>query len=418
MLELLANLRTPAFGLIGPWAHGYPHITLPGPTIGFLSECERFFGRYLRDDDNGYESERPLRVYLQEFDPPAVKQLHRTGTWISVADWPAPDQEHAKLLLGDRSLASTRPDSSPGELQIGSAQSNGLAAGSWCPYGGPTLPGDQRPDDALSLCFDSEPLSCAVDVLGFPRLRLRLSSDRDRALVAARLCDLAPTGESLLVTRGILNLRHRDGHDRIGELRPGEAADLQLRLDAAGHRFAAGHRIRLAISPTYWPWVWPAREPVTLTLALGACELELPLLGAHRPADLGAAELTETVQIGSTAPSASAQVLVRDLVTDTVELRSTPDYFAGRWYLTDLGLEIDDGGENVYRIRERSPLSAEVRCRRQMALGRPGWEVRVEADAWMRSTAAEFLVDTQLRGFEGGKPVATRRLQTRVPRHD
>ena len=49
VLELLASPGPSRFGLIGPWAHGYPHASPPGPRIGFLRECEAFFGRYLRD---------------------------------------------------------------------------------------------------------------------------------------------------------------------------------------------------------------------------------------------------------------------------------------------------------------------------------------------------------------------------------
>jgi hypothetical protein len=57
-----------------------------------------------------------------------------------------------------------------------------------------------------------------------------------------------------------------------------------------------------------------------------------------------------------------------------------------------------------------------VRCRRRSGLRRPGWDVRVEADAEMRSTAEEFIVETELRAFEAGRTVALRRFETRVPR--
>jgi uncharacterized protein len=418
VLELLANARSAAFGVIGPWAHGYPHATAPGPMIGFLSECERFFGRYLRDDDNGYDSTPRLRAYLQRFDPPTTSQQTRSGAWISIADWPPPDQRCERLALGDRTLRATPAERSPGELRIGSAQTNGLTAGSWCPYGTPSLPLDQRSDDVLSLCFDSEPLAGEVEMLGYPRLRLSVSADRARALVAARLCDVSPAGESLLVTRGILNLRHREGHDRPLELRPDEPVDLELRLDAAGHRFATGHRIRLALSPTYWPWIWPSPEPAVLTVEPSACELDLPLLGEHGGAELGIPEETETVAITQLTPRPLSHVVRRDPATEAVELVTEPDYLAGRYLLVDLGLETEDWGENVYRIRERDPLSAEVRCRRREVLCRPGWEVRVEAQATMRSTATEFLVDTALDAFEGDKLIASRRFETRVRRAD
>jgi uncharacterized protein len=101
-----------------------------------------------------------------------------------------------------------------------------------------------------------------------------------------------------------------------------------------------------------------------------------------------------------------------------VELLSQPDFLAGRRRLVKLGLEAGDWGENVYRIADGDPLSAEVRCRRRAELGRAGWEIRVEADATMRSTATEYLVDTELRAYEDDRPVLTRRFETRVARSD
>ena len=51
------------------------------------------------------------------------------------------------------------------------------------------------------------------------------------------------------MTRAQHNLAHRDGHDRVAPLVPGEPFAIRVPLDAIGHRFAAGSRIRVAISP-------------------------------------------------------------------------------------------------------------------------------------------------------------------------
>jgi putative CocE/NonD family hydrolase len=410
VLELAEHLSGPRFGLIGPWAHGYPHDTAPGPQIAFLEECARFFGHYLRGDANGYAGEPLLRAYIQEYDPPARYHARRNGRWIAVRSWP-PDG--ARLFaLGHRTLET----GSPGELglTIGSTQANGLAAGNWCPYGGPSQPLDQRGDDALSLVFDTPPLGEAVETLGFPELRLLVAADQAEAFVAARICDVAPGGESLLVTRGILNLTHRDGHESLTPLVAGEPVEVALRLDCAGHRFARGHRIRLALSPTYFPWVWPSPRPVTLTVARG--ELALPLLGAHEVADLGVAEQVEPVAVEWLVTSPMRQSVTHDIANGGVELLSHPDFLSGRRLLPALGLEAEDYGENLYAVTEGDPLSATVRCRRRSGLRRPGWDVRVEADAVMRASAEEFIVETELRAFENGRIVELRRFETRVPR--
>ncbi len=41
--RLLSRLRVPRKGLVGPWAHAYPHLATPGPAIGFLQELRRWW---------------------------------------------------------------------------------------------------------------------------------------------------------------------------------------------------------------------------------------------------------------------------------------------------------------------------------------------------------------------------------------
>jgi predicted acyl esterase len=41
IFRFLAGYPGPRKGLIGPWAHLYPHDGIPGPAIGFLQECLR-----------------------------------------------------------------------------------------------------------------------------------------------------------------------------------------------------------------------------------------------------------------------------------------------------------------------------------------------------------------------------------------
>src|SRR6185312_4832221 len=110
------------------------------------------------------------------------------------------------------------------------------------------------------------------------------------------------------------------------------------------------------------------------------------------------------------------RVVVDDTVAGRVEIRSQPDFLAGRVRVPELGLEAESSGENVYTVARHDPLSAEVRCSRVQGLSRPGFDVRVEADAHMRCTASEFLVTTDLRAFEDDAEVMSRRFETRVPR--
>src|SRR5204862_8368261 len=107
-------------------------------------------------------------------------------------------------------------------------------------------PGDQRREDALALSFDSAPLEHGFDILGVPSVTLQLTADRPRALVCVRLCDVDAHGGSLLVSRGILNLTHRNGHERPVDVVPGRPETVRVELKAVAHRIEAGHRLRVA----------------------------------------------------------------------------------------------------------------------------------------------------------------------------
>ena len=61
-----------------------------------------------------------------------------------------------------------------------------------------------------------------MEILGFPEVKLKLSVDQPNALLAVRLCDVAPDGASRLVSWGLLNLTHRNGHEHPEPLEPGK----------------------------------------------------------------------------------------------------------------------------------------------------------------------------------------------------
>ena len=127
----------------------------------------------------------------------------------------------------------------------------GLDAGVWCGDGGPAdLPGDQRADDGASLTWDF-PVEERVELLGHAAAVLELDVDQPLALVAVRLCDVAPDGASTLIARDVQNLARNV---------PGTFL-ARVPMMSTGYAVPAGHTLRLAVSPTYWPWAWPSPEP-------------------------------------------------------------------------------------------------------------------------------------------------------------
>jgi putative CocE/NonD family hydrolase len=269
--HLVENIEAPVKGIVGPWIHKYPHYAGPEPRIGFLQEAKGWWDRWLKGIDNGADALPAYRTWLMDSIAPERWFDARPGRWIAEAEWPSPGIETARLVLGDASLGETPMSRT---VAISSPVDCGAEAGEFFPFAyGPEFPGEQTPDDRKSACFDGAPLAAPLDIVGAPQLTVRLSSDKPMAQLAVRLCDLRPDGTSALITMGVLNLTHRNSSEAPELLTPGESFETAVTLDQIAYRIPAGHRMRVAISTSYWPFIWPSPERATVSLQAGALDL-------------------------------------------------------------------------------------------------------------------------------------------------
>ncbi|MGE5227979.1 MAG: CocE/NonD family hydrolase [Planctomycetaceae bacterium] len=414
----VAGLSGPRKGLIGPWPHAWPHDADQGPRIGFLQEALRWWDRWLKDAPDAIE-EPLLQAWIQEPARPEHLALDRPGRWVAEDAWPPSSVEPLRLhLRADRVLGDAPGD--PGALAHTGVQRHGLFAGTWCPYGpAADLPPDQREDDALALTFETPPHGERIELLGHPRVRLRVAADRPNAFVVARLCDVWPDGTSTLLSRGVLNLTHRRSHERPEPLTPGEPVDVDVELDVLGQAIAAGHRLRLAISTTYWPWLWPSPEVATISVVAGpASWLELPLrpLGApDGPVRSFAPPERATALAGLEIEEADAfHVIERDILTGAITFRMNQDGDV-TMRLPD-GLVFDERNRDRYVIVEGDPLSASVTAERTLTMSRGDWRARIETTSAMTSDATHFRLQDTLRAFEGDAPIFERTWDREIAR--
>jgi len=159
----------------------------------------------------------------------------------------------------------------------------GVAGGLWSGGIQFGLPGDQRPDEALSLVYTSEPLDAELAILGVARAELVLESSASVIGFAVSLSDVAPDGSSHLIAKGMLNATRRSSLSDPTPVTPGERFTLGIDLDTTGWIFAAGHRIRVAVANADFPNVWPTPELPTSRIHLGAggSRLILPVVPRH-----------------------------------------------------------------------------------------------------------------------------------------
>lgn len=421
VLRLMASLRCPHKGLIGPWSHSWPNNVVPGPAIGFLQEALRWWDHWLKGADTGIMDEPLLRVWMEDYVAPAALIPEHPGRWVAEEKWPSPRIETRTWSLNDGTIDDTAATGTT--IVHRGLQLTGMDAGAWCAEGTPgDWPADQRAEDGRSIVWTSEPLADPLEILGFPEVALQLAVDQPRALVCVRLCDVAPDGCSKLVTRQTLNLTHRDSHESPTPLVPGECYAVTVKLDSVAHRFATGHRLRVAVSTAYWPWVWPSAEEVTLTVFTGGeCRLVLPV----RPPRTQDEQLATFAEAES-APPAECETLVEpgsrgrcvrwDIDSDTMEYEYR--YIDGGRYLDRrYGIESEDHSVYSYTMTEGDPLSAVAKCVSRSDLVRGDeFDVHVDTVSELRADAADFIVRDEQRVFDHGAEVFARERECRIPR--
>ena len=87
--RLMASLACPRKGLIGPWAHVFPHDGVPGPAIGFLQEAVRWWDHWLKGRETGIMDGPALRIWMQESVAPQPQYDVWPGRWVAEDTWPS-----------------------------------------------------------------------------------------------------------------------------------------------------------------------------------------------------------------------------------------------------------------------------------------------------------------------------------------
>ena len=420
--RLLASLSGPRKGIIGPWSHHFPEVGVPGPAIGFLQESLRWWDHWLKGRDTGIMDEPMLRVWMQEAVRPATFYKERPGRWIAESTWPSPHiEERLYYLNSDGTLAT--PGDAPAitsELRFVGLQQHGFETGDWGAHGLPgEIAGDQRASDGQGLTFTSAPLPEPLEMLGRSELQLSLAADQPQALVAVRLCDVAPTGESTLITWGLLNLTHRESHENPTPLAPGERYTVTVPLNAMAYRLPQGHRWRVSVSPTQGRHAWPSPEPVTLTLFTGnECLLRLPLR-LPRPEDeklapFATAEVSPPLEVEQLRSGSHHKTIHRDEVQSLTKLYVQTD--DGRVRFIDNGLEQEARITETFTVHDNDPLSARQEVYHRLAYSRGDWDVWLETESKLTSDATHFYVTNTLDAYEGHTRVFSKSWTARIER--
>jgi predicted acyl esterase len=381
----------------------------------------RWWDQYLKGEDRGVDRDPAMRLWLQDYAAPQPFFLERPGRWLAFAEWPSGKLGNQSVYPLGSTLSSLPSRGAHQPLTISSPQTVGIKGQEWCPYGQGRLSAegatDQREDDGASLCFSGPPLTESLNIVGQVRVHLRIAADRPQAMVAVRLCDIAPGGTSSLITFGLLNLSHRDSHEHPTPLKPGEFYSVIVELKPIAQNLPKDHSLRIAISSAYWPMAWPSPELVTLYIDAAQSRIDLPIIDSTT--GFSSVEFTEPEYAkpgGLTiiAPPRNSREISNDVERQKTAFNIHSD--DGRYIIDEIGTEIASNRTKIYEITRNDPTSAIscVLCHHEYRRGT--WNARVDTKVSVTSDKTHFHIAGTVRAFENDEPFASRDFAEIIPR--
>ena len=406
-------LECPKRLLVGPWSHMSTATSIPGPHIDLVPELVRWFRRWLCDEENGVDDEPPISVFARRSTRPEPDLAELRGSWRSEPGWP----------LARGVVRTLTPEPPVGRDEIAIRGDVGTSAWISCagrlPWGQPS---DQREDDALSLGYEWA-LEDELEILGHPVLSATITSTVPVAFLSAKLCDVFPDGSSALVSRGVLNLTHRNSSTSPEPLEAGKPTDVTVELDATSWVFEAGHRVRLSLAGADWPNVWPPPQTGTLTIDRSAIELSLPVVeGPPAIADPPAFQPSPGKETHGPAPTGEQPPLVWSIEHDVLGRERRAVVSHGSSYDGGAGARIEERYEGAVGVSETDPGAAWARAQSRYLIRWPEADCATEATLDFRSDADAYHVVVEVVAEELTEDEATglgrreRRFERTIPR--
>jgi hypothetical protein len=415
-LRLFEALDVPRKVLIGPWNHAVPDIAVPGPRIDHLHEVVRWLNYWCKDVDNGVMDEPPIVYFMQYHERPDADRLEAAGNWRAETAWPAPGAFETIFFLAEDGWLCEEPGADGDDFLEYDARV-GVTAGLWS--GGLQFgqPGDQRPDEALSLVYTSKPLSTPLSIVGRAVATLHFTTTASVLGFSVALADVAPDESSHLVAKGMLNATRRFSLTDPELLVPGEQCEIEVEIDCTAWRFLQGHRIRLAISNSDWPNVWPTPEPATSSIHRGIARrsrLKLPLVpdqgGAQAPVFQPSPVECQRQRARSTPPT-------WEVVHDALSRRAQVRFREQTRSQINASTEVLRDYEFLAEVDADVPAQATAYGRHSSTIRRPGSETTAISTVLIEGSTTHLHITIDLEVLVNGTRHHTRHWESSVPRN-
>ena len=254
--------------VIGPWQHiiNTERVAAgvdfgPDAIIDWDGYVLRWFDYHLKGVENGVLDDPPVHVFVMG-----------RNAWRTASDWPLPQTQFTRYYLhsggkansaaGDGHLSTEAPGEeapdrytyNPLDPTPSPAFANGHIDG----------PRDVQTSSARNdvLVYDTPELTEDVEVVGPITATLFAATSGHDTDWMIRIIDVHPDGRALFLGEGVMRARHRDPEkhgafnpNALSTLTPSETYEYTLEFHRpTGNLFKQGHRIRIEISSSYFPY--------------------------------------------------------------------------------------------------------------------------------------------------------------------
>ncbi|SDQ90220.1 CocE/NonD family hydrolase [Virgibacillus salinus] len=256
--------------IIGPWGHGAFNSEIGERSFGITSSGLSIEGKeditslhinwfdyWLKQDNTVLpEDDEPIKIFVM-----GINQ------WRSEKEWPlkrtnnTPYYFHsngnANANLDSGTLTTVRPEAEQADQFVYDPESpvptNG---GSVLFYNGKNAgPRDQSEIEQRKdvLVYSSKPINTPIEVTGWVKVVLWAFTDAPDTDFTAKLVDVFPDGTAYNLTDGIVRTSHVSGGNGQENL-SGKTVKYEIDLWATSNVFLSGHKIRVEISSSNYPW--------------------------------------------------------------------------------------------------------------------------------------------------------------------
>jgi putative CocE/NonD family hydrolase len=223
---------------------------------GFMKMTIAWFDQYLRGVDNGVADGPPARIYLLGLED-----------YVDQPEWPVPTVDKVLFLSGrpsgsvdslnDGSLMTDTPSDPVADVMVHKPDAPNRTASDLQ---------DQRSFERGCLTYTTDPLETDLTMVGAARLFLHAATDAPDVDFCVRLCDVFPDGRSRLLNTGALKGSHVHSHEHPQPLAAGEEHCFEIEVWAVANLFRAGHRIRIDVSTSDYPFFESNPVPSTTSI--------------------------------------------------------------------------------------------------------------------------------------------------------